>query len=169
MSFSKIKETFPMPNLIEIQTTSYEWFCNEGLKEVLEDFSPITDFGNNLELQFGRCYFDGPGKYTIQECKDRDATYSMPLKVEVQLYNKETGEITGPKEIYLGDMPIMTPSGTFIINGAERVVVSQLARSPGAYYKEKRTRTACPYLRLPLSLCAENGLNTRQTPKTLCM
>ena len=144
MSFAKIKETFPMPNLIEIQTTSYEWFCKEGLKEVLEDFSPITDFGNNLELQFGRCYFDGPGKYTIQECKIRDTTYSMPLKVEVQLYNKETGEITGPKEIYLGDMPIMTPSGTFIINGAERVVVSQLARSPGAYYKEKRDKNGVP-------------------------
>ncbi len=144
MSFSKIKETFPMPNLIEIQTTSYKWFCEEGIKEVLEDFSPITDFGNNLELQFGKCYFDGPGKYSIEECKIRDATYSIPLKVEVQLYNKETGEITGPKEIYLGDMPIMTPSGTFIINGAERVVVSQLARSPGAYYKDKRDKNGVP-------------------------
>ena len=133
-----------MPNLIEIQTVSYKWFCDEGLQEVVDDFSPITDFGNNLELQFGKIYFDGPSKYSIQECKDRDATYAMPLKVEVQLYNKETGEITGPKEIYLGDMPMMTPSGTFVINGAERVVVSQLARSPGAYYKMKRDKNGVP-------------------------
>ena len=129
-----------MPNLIEIQTSSYEWFCKEGLKEVLEDISPITDYSNNLELQFGKVYFDGPAKYSIQECKERDVTYSVPLKAEVQLYNRETGEITGPKEIYLGDIPRMTPAGTFVINGAERVVVSQLARSPGVYYKDRRDK-----------------------------
>ncbi len=140
MSFSKIKEVYPMPNLIEIQTSSYEWFCKEGLKEVLEDISPITDYSNNLELQFGKVYFDGPAKYSIQECKERDVTYSVPLKAEVQLYNRETGEITGPKEIYLGDIPRMTPAGTFVINGAERVVVSQLARSPGVYYKDRRDK-----------------------------
>ncbi len=133
-----------MPNLIEIQIASYELFCKEGMNEVLEDFSPITDYSNKLELQFGKCYFDGPSKYSIQECKNRDVTYSVPLKVDVQLYNKETGEIIGPKDIYLGDMPMMTPSGTFVINGAERVVVSQLARSPGAYYKTKRDKNGVP-------------------------
>ena len=134
MSYSKQKEVLEMPNLIEVQTESYKWFVEEGLREVFRDISPITDHGENLSLEFvdfKLCEDDI--KYTIEECKERDATYAAPLKVKVRLYNKETDEIT-EHDIFMGDLPLMTATGTFVINGAERVIVSQLVRSPGIYY-----------------------------------
>ncbi len=134
MSYSRQKEVLEMPNLIEVQRNSYDWFLSTGLKEVLDDISPIEDYGKNLSLEFvdfRLCEEDK--KYTIEECKDRDATYAAPLKVKVRLHNKETGEFA-EHEIFMGDLPLMTATGTFVINGAERVIVSQLVRSPGIYY-----------------------------------
>ena len=134
MSYSKQKEVLEMPNLIEIQKDSYQWFLNEGLKEVFEDISPIEDYSNHLALEFVDFQLcEDDKKYSIEECKERDATYAAPLKVKVRLHNKETGEIT-EHEIFMGDLPLMTATGTFVINGAERVIVSQLVRSPGIYY-----------------------------------
>ena len=136
MSYSRQKEVLGMPNLIEVQRDSYEWFLSTGLKEVLEDISPIEDYAQNLSLEFVDFKLcEDEKKYTIEECKERDATYSTRLHVKVRLINRETGEIK-EQEIYLGDFPLMTESGTFVINGAERVVVSQLVRSPGCYYAE---------------------------------
>ena len=134
ISYSKINEVLEMPNLIEVQKDSYRWFLEEGLKEVFEDISPITDFSGNLVLEFIDFTLeeDNP-KYSIEECKERDATYSAPLKVKARLYNKELDELK-EQEIYMGDFPLMTETGTFVINGAERVIVSQLVRSPGIYY-----------------------------------
>ncbi len=135
MSFSaRSKEVLNMPNLIEIQKNSYEWFLNEGLKEVFKDVSGITDFNNNLVLDFVDYKLDDKPNYSVSECKERDATYAAALRVTARLLNKETGEIKEP-EVFMGDFPLMTPSGTFVINGAERVIVSQLVRSPGVYYK----------------------------------
>ncbi len=134
MTYSKQKDVLEMPNFIEIQKDSYEWFKNEGLREVFEDISPITDFNGQLSLEFGDftlCMDDI--KYTIDECKERDATYAVPLKVNVKLINKESGEIK-EHQTYMGDLPLMTDTGSFVINGAERVIVSQLVRSPGIYY-----------------------------------
>ncbi len=134
MSYARQKEVLEMPNLIEVQTNSYQWFLNEGLKEVFRDISPISDFGGHLSLEFvdfELCRDEG--KYDIEQCKERDATYAAPLKVKVRLHNKETEEIK-EHEIFMGDLPLMTATGTFIINGAERVIVSQLVRSPGIYY-----------------------------------
>ena len=123
-----------MPNLIEVQRDSYQWFLDEGLREAFADISPITDYSGKLSLEFTDFTLDKAGaKYTIEECKDRDATYAAPLKVRVRLYNKETDEIN-EHEIFMGDLPLMTETGTFVINGAERVIVSQLVRSPGIYY-----------------------------------
>jgi len=134
MSFSKIEEVLKMPNLIEIQKKSYQWFLEEGLKEVFEDVSGITDFNNNLVLDFVDYKLDDKPNYSVSECKERDATYAAALRVTARLLNKETGEIK-ESEVYMGDFPLMTQSGTFVINGAERVIVSQLVRSPGVYYK----------------------------------
>ncbi len=134
MSYSRQKEVLEMPNLIEIQKDSYQWFLDEGLKEVFEDISPIADFAGHLSLEFvdfTLCKDDI--KYTIEECKERDATYAAPLKVRVRLYNKDKEEIN-EHEIFMGDLPLMTDTGSFVINGAERVIVSQLVRSPGIYY-----------------------------------
>ncbi len=136
MSYGKIREVIDMPNLIEIQKNSYDWFLNEGLKEVFHDVSPITDYTGNLILEFIDYRIDMNPKYDIEECKERDATYAAPLRVKVRLINKETGEVK-EQEIFMGDFPIMTPSGTFIINGAERVIVSQLVRAPSVYFAEK--------------------------------
>ncbi len=133
MSFSKINEVIDMPNLIGIQKNSYEWFLSEGIKEVFKDVSPITDSNGKFELSFIDHRLDDKTKYTIEECKDRDATYAAPLRVTARLQNNETGEIMD-NEIFMGDLPLMTDSGTFVINGSERVVVSQLVRSPGVYY-----------------------------------
>ena len=134
MSYSQQKEVLQMPNLIEVQTDSYKWFLDEGLKEVFDDISPITDYSGHLSLEFvDFTLCTDETKYTIEECKERDATYAAPLKVKVRLHNKETDEIN-EHEIFMGDLPIMTRTGTFVINGAERVIVSQLVRSPGIYY-----------------------------------
>ena len=134
MSFGRSKEVLQMPNLIEIQKDSYQWFLKEGLKEVFEDISPIADFSGHLSLEFGNFRLcKDEIKYTIEECKERDATYAAPLKVTVKLYNKEKDEIKD-HEIFMGDLPLMTDTGSFVINGAERVIVSQLVRSPGIYY-----------------------------------
>ncbi len=134
--FAKVGDFIEMPNLIEVQKNSYNWFVNEGLGEVLKDISPIEDYSGNLVLEFFDYFMEDKTKYSIEEAKERDATYSTRLHVKVRLINRETGEIK-EQEIYLGDFPLMTDSGTFIINGAERVVVSQLVRSPGCYYAEE--------------------------------
>ncbi len=136
MTFSKINEVIDMPNLIEIQKDSYKWFVEEGLKEVFRDMSAITDYSGNLELTFVDYRLDEKPKYDVTECKVRDATYAAPLRVTARLINHETGEIK-ESEVSMGDFPIMTESGTFVINGAERAIVSQLVRSPGAYYAVK--------------------------------
>ncbi len=133
ISYSKINEVLEMPNLIEVQKNSYQWFLDEGLKEVFEDISPITDFSGNLILEFVDFSLDSEPKYSIEECKERDATYAASLKVKARLYNRELDELK-EQEIFMGDFPLMTETGTFIINGAERVIVSQLVRSPGIYY-----------------------------------
>ncbi|WP_054876783.1 DNA-directed RNA polymerase subunit beta [Oxobacter pfennigii] len=136
MSFSKIHEVLDMPNLIEVQLNSYKWFLDEGLKEVFDDINPIQDYTGNLVLEFIDYSLDTDNlKYQVEECKERDATYAAPLKVKVRLINRETGEVK-EQEVFMGDFPLMTDQGTFIINGAERVIVSQLVRSPGVYYAE---------------------------------
>ncbi|MEG6572518.1 DNA-directed RNA polymerase subunit beta [[Clostridium] cellulosi] len=140
MSFSHINEVLDMPNLIEVQKKSYEWFLTQGLKEVLKDVSSITDFTGNLVLSFVDYRIDDKPKYTVEECKERDATYAAPLHVLARLVNRETGEVK-EQEIFMGDFPLMTDSGTFIINGAERVIVSQLVRSPGVYYGMDHDKT----------------------------
>lgn len=136
LSFSKIKQVIEMPNLIEIQTKSFEWFKEEGIMNALRDISPIYDFSKDLLIEFKDHYFDKLPKYSEQECKQRDVNYAVPLRVKVKLTNKITGEIK-EQDVFMGDMPIMTKNGTFIINGAERVIVSQLVRSPSAYYSKK--------------------------------
>ena len=134
MSYQRQKEVLEMPNLIEVQKDSYQWFLDEGLNEVFKDISPIADYSGKLSLEFvGFTLCEEERKYSIEECKERDATYAAPLKVKVRLHNKENGEIT-THEIFMGDLPLMTETGTFVINGAERVIVSQLVRSPGIYY-----------------------------------
>jgi DNA-directed RNA polymerase subunit beta len=141
MSYSRIEEVLDMPNLIEVQKNSYKWFLEEGLREVFRDVSPIQDYTGNLILEFPdyKLEDDNP-KYSVEECKERDTTYSAPLKVKVRLINKETGEVK-EQEIFMGDFPLMTSNGTFVINGAERVIVSQLVRSPGMYYSKKLDKT----------------------------
>ena len=135
MTFSKINEVAPIPSLIQIQVDSYDWFINEGLREVFEDISPIKDYAGNLILEFIDYSLKDSSKYDIEECKERDATYAAPLKVAVRLVNKETGEVK-EQEVFMGDFPLMTENGTFIYNGAERVIVTQLVRSPGPYYEK---------------------------------
>ncbi|MCI5450008.1 MAG: DNA-directed RNA polymerase subunit beta [Coriobacteriaceae bacterium] len=140
MSFAHINEVLEMPNLIEIQKNSYEWFLKDGLREVFNDVSGITDFNGNLVLDFVNYKLDDKPNYSVAECKERDATYAAALRVTARLLNKETGEIK-ESEVFMGDFPLMTPSGTFVINGAERVIVSQLVRSPGVYYKMEYDKT----------------------------
>ncbi|MBR6728643.1 MAG: DNA-directed RNA polymerase subunit beta [Clostridia bacterium] len=152
MSYAKIEEVLDMPNLIEVQKDSYQWFLAEGLKEVFHDISPITDYTGNLVLEFIDYKLENKVKYDVEECKERDANYASPLKARVRLINKETGEVK-EQEIFMGDFPLMTEQGTFIINGAERVIVSQLVRSPGIYFamehdktgKELYSSTVIPY------------------------
>ena len=140
MSYSKIDEVMDMPNLIEVQKNSYNWFLEEGLREVFHDVSPIQDYTGNLILEFVDYSIDGKPKYSVEECKERDVTYSAPLKVKIRLINKSTNEVK-EQEVFMGDFPLMTEQGTFIINGAERVIVSQLVRSPGVYYAESIDKT----------------------------
>jgi len=152
MSYAKIDEVLDMPNLIEVQKDSYKWFLEEGLKEVFKDISPITDYTGNLILEFIDYKLEDKVKYPVEECKERDANYASPIKAKVRLINKETGEVK-EQDIFMGDFPLMTDQGTFIINGAERVIVSQLVRSPGIYYamthdktgKELFSSTVIPY------------------------
>ncbi|MDD6011739.1 MAG: DNA-directed RNA polymerase subunit beta [Oscillospiraceae bacterium] len=132
-SFGKIQEVMPMPNLIQVQKDSYRWFIEKGLREVLKDMAEITDYSGNLVLTFVDYRMDDKPKYSVKECKERDATYAAPMRLTARLYNKETGEVKD-SEVYMGEFPLMTESGTFIINGAERAIVSQLVRSPGVYF-----------------------------------
>lgn len=140
MSFSRVEEVMSLPNLLDVQTSSFDWFIKEGLKEVFDDVSPIEDYSGKLILEFVDYYISDDIKYDIDESKQRDTNYCAPLKVKVRLINTETGEVK-EQEVFMGDLPLMTPTGTFVINGAERVVVSQLVRSPGAYFKEERDKT----------------------------
>ena len=152
MSFSKIGEEYEMPNLIEVQKKSYQWFLEKGLMEVLQDVSPIVDYSGNLHIEFVDFRIEETPKYPVEECKDRDVNFAAPLRVTVRLYNKTTGEVI-EREIFMGDFPLMTENGTFVINGAERVIVSQIVRSPGMYYdslvdktgKKLFTATVIPY------------------------
>ncbi|HBJ18345.1 MAG TPA: DNA-directed RNA polymerase subunit beta, partial [Clostridiales bacterium] len=152
MSFSKIEAATEMPNLIEVQKKSYEWFLKEGLEEVLHDVSPIVDYTGNLAIEFTDYTLDPNPRYSVEECKDRSVTYDAHMKVGVRLINRQTGELK-TAQIYMGDFPLMTENGTFVINGAERVIVSQLVRSPGVYYgvevdkqgKHIYTATVIPY------------------------
>jgi len=134
-NYAQISEILELADLIEIQKTSYRWFLEEGLREVFRDISPIKDFTQNLVLEFID-YSLGEPKYSVEECKERDANYAVPLKVRIRLVNRETGEVK-EQEVFMGDFPLMTKNGTFIINGAERVVVSQLVRSPGVYFNSQ--------------------------------
>ena len=143
LSYSKIKEVLDMPNLKEVQKDSYNWFLEEGLKEIFHDISPITDHAGKLVLEFFDYRLDYNSKYSVEECKERDTKYAAPLRVSVRLINTETGEIK-EQEIFMGDFPLMTEQGTFVINGAERVIVSQLVRSPGIYYEFERDKTGKP-------------------------
>lgn len=140
MSFAHINEVMEMPNLIEVQKDSYQWFLDKGLREVFRDIDEITDYSGNLSLVFVDYRMDDKPKYTVKECKERDATFAAPLRVTARLINKETGEVK-ENEVYMGDFPQMTESGTFVINGAERVIISQLVRSPGVYYDMSRDKT----------------------------
>ena len=141
MSFSKIEEPIQMPDLLEVQKGSYRWFMEKGIQEVLEDVSPIVDYSGNLFIDFVSFSIDeSKVKYPVEECKERDANYAAPLKVDVRLSNKLTGEVK-QSEIFMGDFPIMTDKGTFVINGAERVIVSQIVRSPGIYYSSDIDKT----------------------------
>ena len=139
-SFARTKEIMDMPNLLEIQKSSYKWFLETGLREVFKETDAVTDYSGNLELSFIDYSMDEKPKYTEEECKARDATYAAPLKVRVRLRNKETEEIK-EQVIFMGDFPIMTPGGTFVINGAERVIVSQIVRSPGVYFDKTTDKT----------------------------
>ena len=141
-NFSMIKNSLELDNLLQIQKESYQWFVKEGIKEVFEDLFPIESFSGSLSLEFGEYEFDTP-RYSLKECKDRQITYASPLKVQTKLFNNETGEVK-EQEIFLGDMPLMTESGTFIINGAERVIVSQLVRSPSVYYSKEIDKNGKP-------------------------
>ena len=152
MNFSKTQEVLEMPNLIEVQKKSFQEFVEKGVREVLRDVSPMTDYSGNLVIEFVDYSLNDAPKYTVEECKERDVNYAVPFKVLVRLTNKVTGEVK-EQEIFMGDFPYMTESGTFIINGAERVIVSQIVRSPGVYYgieddkngKKLYTSTVIPY------------------------
>ena len=152
MSFARIEEALAVPDLIEVQKNSYKNFLKEGLREVLADVSPITDYSESLILEFTDYSLDDKPKYTVEECRERDATYAAPLKVTVRLTNRDTHEIK-ESEVFMGDFPLMTEQGTFVINGAERVIVSQIVRSPGMYYthdvdkadQHTYTATVIPY------------------------
>ena len=165
MSYSRQKEVLQMPNLIEVQKDSYQWFLDEGLKEVFDDISPIADYSGHLSLEFvDFTLCENEVKYTIDECKERDATYAAPLKVRVRLHNKETDEIN-EHEIFMGDLPLMTATGTFVINGAERVIVSHQVFIM-QFHMIKLVKNCIPLL---LSRTVVHGWNMRQTPMTFSM
>ena len=143
MSFSRTRFNLDLPNLVEIQTKSYKWFLEEGLGEVLREVSPITDFSGNLLIEFVSYNLDSKPKYSVEECKERDVNYAAPLRVNVRLTNRLTGEVK-QTDIFMGEFPLMTETGTFVINGAERVIVSQIIRSPGMYYSSEIDKTGNP-------------------------
>ena len=163
MSFGKIDEVMDMPNLIEVQKASYNWFIEKGLKEVFRDMADITDYTGNWVLSFIDYRLDDKPKYSVRECKERDANYAAPMRVTVRLQNKETGVIK-ESEVYMGDFPIMTDSGTFVINGAERVIVSQLVRSPGVYYGMTHDKTGIELFTSTINPTGAHGSNMRPTP-----
>ena len=166
MTYQRQKEVLEMPNLIEVQKDSYQWFLDEGLNEVFEDISPIADYSGKLSLEFvDFTLCEDEVKYSIEECKERDATYAAPLKVKVRLYNKENDEVS-EHEIFMGDLPLMTATGTFVINGAERVIVSQLVRSPGIYYAIAHDKLG---ILLQLFRTGVHGWNMRRIPMTCSM
>ena len=141
MSYQRQKEVLEIPNLIEVQKDSYEWFKNEGLKEAFDDISPITNFGGDIRMEFvGFKLYEDEAEHTIEECKERDITYEAPLRVKVRLFDENNKNDIKEHEIFMGKLPIMTENGTFVINGAERVIVSQLVRSPGIYYTISRDK-----------------------------
>ena len=166
MSFSRIDEVIDMPNLIEIQKNSYKWFLDEGLKEVFKDIAAIEDYSGNLVLDFVDFRLENNPKYSINECKLRDTTYAAPLRVTARLFNKTTGELK-EQEIFMGDFPLMTDSGTFIINGAERVIVSQLVRSPGVFYGESFDKLGKKLQRNAADLNLEDFLEQMQQMKKM--
>ena len=141
--FSRIKDVLAIPYLIEVQKDSYWNFVKDGIREVFRDYSPIVDFAGKLRLEFLDHSLEGTPKYSVKECKDRDTTYALPLRVKTRLTNQETGEVV-EQEVFMGDFPLMTDSGSFIINGAERVIVSQLVRSPGVYSERSLDRNGTP-------------------------
>ena len=151
-SFARVDEIRDMPNLLEIQKSSYKWFLETGLREVFKDVDSVTDFSGNLELSFIDFSMSEKPKYSEEECKARDTTYAAPLKVRVRLRNKETEEIK-EQEIFMGDFPVMTDGGTFIINGAERVIVSQIVRSPGVYFDAHEDKTNVPLYGATFIVC----------------
>ena len=167
-SFAKINEVMKMPNLIEVQKSSYRWFLEEGLKEVFKDIGEISDYTGNLVLDFVDFSIDDEPKYSIAQCKARDTTYARPLKVRARLVNKETGEIK-ENTIFMGDLPWMTDAGTFVINGAERCIVSQLVRSPGVYYNMDHDRQVRNFLPTLLFLTVVLGLSMKPTPMIFSM
>ncbi len=162
-SYSRINEVLELPNLIEIQQKSYQWFLEEGLREMFQDISPIEDFTGNLVLEFID-YSLGEPKYTVEEAKERDVTYAAPLRVKVRLINKETGEVK-EQEVFMGDFPLMTETGTFIINGAERVIVSQLVRSPSVYYSMKIDKNGKPMYTATVIPNRGRGWSLKPTPR----
>ena len=167
-SFARYEEILDMPNLLEVQKESYQWFLDTGLREVFKDVDSITDYAGNLELSFIDYSMDEKPKYDVEECKARDATYAAPIKVKVRLRNKETEEIK-EQEIFMGDFPIMTQAGTFVINGAERVIVSQITRSPGMYFTDTRDKADNHTTAPPSSPTGAPGWSTRPTCPTCSM
>jgi len=167
-SYQRLGDIIDMPDLIEVQKKSYQWFLDVGLREVFHDVAAITDYTGNLELRFIDYVLENNPKYTVEECKERDATYAAPLKVRVRLRNKETEEIK-EQEIFMGDFPLMTKSGTFIINGAERVIISQIVRSPAYTLTGRMTNPTSIPSRVRLSLTAGPGSSTRPILTTSCM
>ena len=162
MSYSRIEEVLDMPNLIEIQKKSYEWFLDEGIKEVFNDISPIADYTETLVLEFVSYRLEDEPKYSVAESKERDVSYSAPLKARVRLINRDTGEVK-EQDVFMGDFPLMTEQGTFIINGAERVIVSQLVRSPSVYYDKEIDKTGKTlYSATVIPNRGELGLNMKQ-------
>ena len=168
ISFAKIPEILDFPNLIAIQRDSFKWFLEQGLANIFRDISPIEDFTGNLAIEFGEYKFDEI-KHGVEECKEKDMTYSAPLFVDVNFINKETGEIK-KQQVFMGDFPLMTKKGTFVINGTERVVVSQLVRSPGVYYNSDIDKTTDRLLyHCRLFPVGGTGLDLRRIKKTLFM
>ncbi len=169
MSYSKQKEVLDMPNLIEVQKNSYQWFLDEGLDEVFRDISPITDYSGKLSLEFtGFQLCEEDAKYTIEQCKERDATYAAPLKVRVRLHNRENDEIN-EHDIFMGDLPLMTETGTFVINGAERVISVSLCVPPVFIIRSDTIRSERPFIPAPLYRTAAHGLNMRRIPTIFSM